>query len=115
MRASLYIVLVSLVLIFLFYCLGNRELFLSKEVMVEQNLLEKTPPIKLFPYYILDKQQRKITDKYIQDHSGILSVPYENKVLRDVDELMNSETHSDNIYDATSVGNKKYYSCLDFW
>ena len=43
--------------------INDRELFLSKEVMVEQNLLEKTPPIKLFPYYILDKQQRKITDK----------------------------------------------------
>ena len=54
-------------------------------------------------------------NKILEDDSNILQEKRENKVLRDVNELMNYKKNSNNIYDYTSVGNNNYTKNMWFW
>ena len=75
--------------------------------------------IYMYPDFKLEKDKRDKQNEYIEDLCSILKTPRKNKVLRDVNELINSETKGKDIYDLTSVNpnrnNKIYKKNLGFW
>ena len=73
------------------------------------------------PELIYSKLQRNINDIFIEDDSNILENKRENKVLRDVNELMNYKPNLDNndlnIYNLNDANskNKMYTKNLSFF
>ena len=116
-KLVIILLLVSIcVLIFCIY--KNKERFISNKMILDKINFNDMKSIKLEPIYMIQKDERDEYNKCLEDDSHILKERRPNKVLRDVNELMNYEIddkeHKD-IYDYTSVGNKKYTKDMWFW
>jgi hypothetical protein len=67
-------------------------------------------------YHDFNKNQRKNVNLFVEDDKLILKNPRLNNVLRDVNELMNYDSQSKNIYDLTRVkNNREFTNNLEFW
>ena len=115
-------ILFILIIIVIFFILKhhNRGTFISSSMLetpletIDYNHMDSNPE------FMYKKYERDINNLFIDDDSHILDIKRPNKVLRDVNELINSETSLNlnkiDIYNISSVNNnKKYYENLSFW
>ena len=98
-----------LLLIIVIFILGH---FVLKS---KENFAYGFSPNDRYYQHELNKKQRTAYDLFVEDENLTLKEPRLNKVLRDVDELMNHKTVESDIYEMTRVKQKDYTKNMGFW
>ena len=115
-------ILFILIIIVIFFILKHhyRDNFISSSMLetpietIDYNHMDSNPE------FMYKKYERDINNLFIEDDSNILKIKRPNKVLRDVNELINCETSLEpnkiDIYAINNVNNdKKCFENLTFW